>query len=282
MAKKISPALVFPVAGHFILIPYNDKGKPDMTRAYCSNNGVVVSIARDMTLNTTDLPDGNSPYPAAKYVTTQEGTLTYVLSTYDPELEALVSGAKYKDGSPSDNADMWVIHNTSIPASTPYEITFDEGKQPKSIDNISITDTFGNNFEATAGGAGALAKGALTAGQFSYDSSTKKITFAEADAGKDIGITYSYAGKEIVSVEYQENPKITTFMAIVIGETKDKDETSSQRVNVVVDRCTVSGAVTPPTASNDPTTGWTLTTNVLKPRAGHNPVIVRFEPIEKM
>ncbi len=92
-------------------------------------------------------------------------------------------------------------------------------------------------------------------------------------------IQYAYKGTNVVAVNYQENPKITTFMAIVIGNTKDKDQSTEQRLNIVVDRCTVSGAVTPPTQSNDPTQGWTVTTNVLKPRSGNSPVKVKFEPV---
>lgn len=259
--------LVFPVAGHFMFIPYGTNGLPDMTKAYCSNKGVVVSIQRAMTLNTTSLPDGNSPYAAAEYVTTQEGTLTYVLSTYDPQLEALVAGATFEDGTATDN-EMWTIASETIPSAAEYKLTLDP--RPKSKDQIVIEDMYGNKFEHedTAPSAGS---------KFTYDSSGGTITFNVADAGKPITIVYSYDGTAVTSVSYLENPKKTTFMAITVGQTKDKDEVTYQKVNVIVDRCTVSGAVTPPISSNDPTQGWTLTTNILKPRAGQNPVKVKFE-----
>lgn len=261
--------LVFPVAGHFLFVPYGINGLPDMTKAYNSNKGVVVSIQRAMTLNTTQLPDGNSPYPAAEYVTTQEGTITYVLSTYDPQLEALVAGATFEDGTSTDG-EMWTIASETVPSAAEYKLTLDP--RPKSKDQIVIEDMYGNKFEHedTAPSAGS---------KFTYDSSGGTITFNVADAGKAINIVYCYDGTAVTSVSYLENPKKATFMAITIGQTKDKDEVTFQNVNVIVDRCTVSGAVTPPTASNDPTQGWTLTTSVLKPRAGKNPVKVKFENV---
>lgn len=263
--------LIFPVAGHFMFIPYASTGMPDYTRAYVSANGVVVSISRENSLNTVDLPDGNSPYPAATYVQTQAGTMTYVLSTYDPELEALIAGADYHNGDAAD-AEMWTILPMTITTESKEKV-FEEEGAPLSIDKIVVKDIFGNAF--TAGESSS----ALTEGQFYYDTGTHTLTFSESDNGKSVNIVYAYNGKEITSVEYQENPKITTFMAIVVGNTKDKDQSTEQKTNIVVDRCTVSGAVTPPTQSNDPTQGWTVTTNVLKPRSGNSPVKVKFEPI---
>lgn len=263
--------LIFPVAGHFMFIPYAATGMPDYTRAYVSANGVVVSISRENSLNTVDLPDGNSPYPAATYVQTQAGTMTYVLSTYDPELEALIAGADYHNGDAVD-AEMWTILPMTITTSGKEKV-FEEEGAPISADKIVVKDIFGNAFTLGESASG------LTEGQFYYDTGTHTLTFSESDDGKSVNIVYAYNGKEITSVEYQENPKITTFMAIVVGNTKDKDQSTEQKTNIIVDRCTVSGAVTPPTQSNDPTQGWTVTTNVLKPRSGNSPVKVKFEPV---
>lgn len=269
-ASSMRKDLIFPQAGHFMFIPYGANGMPDMSRAYVSANGVVVSISRENSLNTVDLPDGNSPYPAATYVQTQAGTVTYVLSTYDPELEALIAGADYFNGNASDD-EMWTILPMSVPAGKTK--VFEDPGAPISAEKMVIKDIFGNAFASQAESA------SLTTGQFHYDSMTKTITFAEEDKDKQIMIQYAYKGTNVVAVNYQENPKITTFMAIVIGNTKDKDQSTEQRLNIVVDRCTVSGAVTPPTQSNDPTQGWTVTTNVLKPRSGNSPVKVKFEPV---
>ena len=260
--------LVFPKSGHFMFVPYAANGMPDMTRAYSSQKGVVNSISRDNSLNTVDLPDGNSPYPAATYVQTQSGTLTINLSTYDPELEALVAGATYKNGD-ADNKEMWTLAPVTLEDGVTY--TFGEGVAPIGGDKMVVEDIYGNKMTA-ADSASAVANGS-----YHYDSGTKTITFSASALNSTVYITYAYNGENITSVEYLENPKITSFMAIIIGETMDKDQSSYQRVNVIVDRCGVSGSVTPPTASNDPTQGWTLTTNILKPRAGHSPIQVKFE-----
>lgn len=260
--------LIFPKAGHFMFIPYAPNGMPDYSRAYSSQHGVVVSISRDNALNTVDLPDGNSPYPAATYVQTQSGTMTYVLSTYDPELEALVAGAAYKNGNATDT-EMWTMLAITLEKENTY-IFQDEATAPNNAENIVIKDVYGNRLTM------AETAEALTEGQFHYDSTTYTMTFSTEYKEQSLFIVYSYNGQNITSVEYLENPKITAFMAIVIGETQDKDKASTQMMNVVVDRCGVSGSVTPPTSSNDPTQGWTLTTNILKPRAGHSPIKVKF------
>lgn len=263
--------LVFPVAGHFMLIPYSSNGMTDLTRAYMSTVGVVQSISRDSTLNTVTLTDGNSVYAAAEFVTTQDGTMTYTLGTYDPELEALVSGADFKSGDATDK-EMWAFLPFNI-TSTTKEKVFEETGHPISIDQIAVKDEFGNVFTKGESSSG------LTEGQFYYDTGTKTLSFSENDAGRSVYVAYAYEGANVTSIEYKENPKLTTFMAVVIGNTKDKDESSEQRVNIVVDRCTVSGSVTPPTQSNDPTTGWTLTTKVMKSRTGQKPIKIKFEPI---
>ena len=264
--------LVFPVAGHFMLVPYTAAGVPNFNKAYSSAHGIVQTISRDNALNTLDLADGNSPYPAATYVQTQSGTVTYTLGTYDPELEAFVAGADWSNGDAADT-EMWTIYPLTID-SVNKGVTFGEGSaKPISAEKMVVRDGFGNIFE--------LAEGAdsLTTGQFYYDSSTGKLTFAAADVNVTVYVLYAYNGTGVSSVAYKENPKITAFMAIIIGSTKDKDEASEQKVNVIVDRCSVSGSITPPTSSNDPTQGWTLTTNILKPRAGRSPITVKFEPV---
>ena len=100
--------LVFPVACHFMLGPHTAAGVANFNKAYSSAHGIVQTISRDNALNTLDLADGNSPYPAATYVQTQSGTVTYTLGTYDPELEAFVYGAAWSNGDASDT-EMWTI-----------------------------------------------------------------------------------------------------------------------------------------------------------------------------
>lgn len=268
MASEMRKDLVFPVAGHFMFVPYGTDNQPDMSRAYSSNKGVVVSIARDMTLNTTTLPDGNSPYPAAEYVTTQEGTLTITLSTYDPQLEALLSGANFQDGDSTADKTMWFMGSVSVPETTAYSVTLEP--KPISADTLLIEDMYGNKFKPAETSPSAKL-------EYTYDSSAGTVTFNAADAGKILTVIYQYTADSVTAVGYLENPKKSTFMAVIVGESKDKDEVTFQKTNVIIDRCTANGAVTPPTSSNDPTQGWTVTVSVLKPRAGKAPVSVKFE-----
>lgn len=262
--------LVFPVAGHFMFSPYSENGMPDMRRAYCSQRGIVTSISRDNSLNTVDLPDGNSPYPAATYVQTQTGTVTFNLSTYDPELEALIAGAVYKNGD-AENKEMWTLEAVTLEDGVTHVLGNGTVVPLGGDGKMLVEDIYGNKLTAAEDAS------SVDDGKYHYDSTTKTITFSASKLHSTMFVTYAYNGEGVTAVEYQETPKITSFMAIIIGETMDKDQSSYQRVNVVIDRCGVSGSITPPTASNDPTQGWTLTTNILKPRAGHSPIIVKFE-----
>ncbi len=452
MAKKtLSKTLVFPKAGHFILVPYGAGNKLNFSKAYNSRSGIVNSITRESSLNTVDLPDGNSTYPAKTYVQTQAGTVTMQLSTYDPRLEALLSGATYQeneqvreemwyngelivsksennntrsninltsraslsnqtitirepgpavkdDGTSVENFDYANAYTqlgiklnlktatietenldlSKIPTLTEVVHTIDGVKRaymgiqftapdsavkvkvshtpnfenantidltkesqdvyngqyidyigfaaevngewekmpqrsisfyfqwldaenkpikttiktinvqgtvsyssilnpiPNNVEQLQITDQYGNLFEAVDSIATPITKG-----HFFIDTDTGEIKFAADDKDETLYLAYTYYGTNIATVAYSESPKMSTFQAIIINETKDMNETTYQRVNTIIDNCSVSGSVTPPAQTNNPTGGWTITFSISKSRSGKNPIMIKFEQLNE-
>lgn len=451
MAKTLARTLVYPQAGHFILVPYGVGNKLDFSKAYNSKVGIVNSITRESALNTVDLPDGNSPYPAKTYVQTQSGTVTIQLSTYDPLLEALIAGAAYQETAVVEN-EMWytgdliveenksdIVNNFSLLqtrlrfSSQPIAVRaagpaqkedgtkvedFDyyqaygavgikldlktstvetenldlskiesnseiiktvdgvrkaymgiqftapdgaakvqmshtpdfesaeivdlskdsddvyngqyinyigfaaevngewqkmrqrsipfyfqwldiDGKVikstiktinvqgtilyssilnpiPNNIDQLQITDQYGNPFEAVES-----ADIPVTKGHFFVDTDTGEIKFSAEDKDETLYLMYSYYGTNVAEISYSESPKMSTFQAIIIAETKDMNETTYQRMNTIIDKCSVSGNITPPAQTNNPTGGWTMTLSIAKPRSGKSPIKVKFENINE-
>lgn len=446
--KTLSKTLVFPQAGHFLLVPYGAGNKLDYSKAYNSRSGIVNSITRETSLNTVDLPDGNSTYPAKTYVQTQAGTVTIALSTYDPRLEALISGATYReneqaqeelwydttltvsksentnttksntlianraslssqtiaireagpamkeDGTQVENFDYAAAYGqlgvklnlktatidtenldlTKIPTLTEVVHTIDGIKRaymgiqftapdsavkvkvshipnfdnaetvdltkesqdvykgqyidyigfaaevngewekmpqrsiafyfqwldaennvikntiktinvqgtvsyssilnpvPNNVEQLQVIDQYGNLFEAVDSVATPVTKG-----HFFIDTDTGEIKFSAEDKDETLYLAYSYYATNTAIVEYSESPKMSTFQAIIINETKEMNETSYQRVNTIIDKCSVSGSITPPAQTNDPTGGWTITFSIAKSRSGKSPITIKIE-----
>lgn len=269
--SNISRNLVFRRAGHFIAIPYQQNGLPDYKRMYNSKVGIVQQIQRNFSRNTIDLPDGNSDYPAAQYITTQEGTNTITMSTYDPELEAIMAGAEVLEGETANSA-MWELANFVVPETGEAEYTFPDNKVPSRPDEAFVLkDIYGNTFEATGSGAD------IGEGKYFYDSGAKKLVVSDTYAGQTLYLSYEYTGADVYEVAYKENPSRAVFQFIIVGTVLNLDESKEYKVVIVYDRCAVTGEITPPVQSTDPSSGWTMTVNVLKPRDGRKPVDIKFE-----
>lgn len=277
--STIRQDLVVSGAGHIILIPYDGKGILNKRAAYSTANGTLDNISYELATNTVEINDGNAVYPAAILPTTSTGTITFQMNTYDPQLQSLISGSIYKAGtSDASDTEMWILETGTV-----EEITVDSAKEYRivlthasnNIENIIITDEFGNLYEPISTGTPTAQQVLVTV---DADTKTTILGFNEAENQKGFNINYSYNATSTKDVKYRNTPKIPNFQVIVVYETQSIGATTYQRVNVVFDNCTATSA-NPPTQSNDPTGGWTITINLTQPRKGKAPVIVRMEDI---
>jgi hypothetical protein len=272
--KNINKALVFPKAGQFMAQKYKADGTLDPNAVYVSANNVVKTVNRATTPQTSDLPDGNSNYPAHTYVTSEESIITVGFSTYDPDLEAFVKDAGYTENSTT--ADTFRVIE-QIAAATSVVL-----KNPVKDASffIQIKDKFGNVLT--------VAEAEPTAGQYKVavaedpaSSGVQKatLTFAAADAERELFITYDSYQTGITQIDYSERSTLPAFQLTIIGETMAYDETQTVMTNIVIDKANLNGGITPPNQSNDPTQGWEIAFKTGKPRSGKKPVSIKFLPI---
>lgn len=262
--------LTFAQAGHFKLQKFKADGTLDPNNIYNSLNQIVKSVKRATTTTTNELPDGNSPYAAHDYVTKEETIVTIGLSTYDPYLEAFVKNATFKADS-ADAEDFYFVQMVTIPDGLSVAL-----EKPVSGETAEITvrDKFGNAF--TKGETAAA--GTYTLAVASTGEKIATLTFAEADKGKEVSILYVGSVTGVTSIEHSENPKNADMQVAIIGASTSYDEAQSQNVNIIIDKATLNGGLTPPEMTKDPTGGWEIAFKTGKPRAGKKPVMVKFLP----
>lgn len=264
--KTMNKALVFPKAGHFMLQKFDASGVLDPAQFYLSSHGVVKSIKRATTTTSNALADGNSVYDAKEYPTKEETIITIGLSTYDPELEAFLKGIPLVETAVADTIS--VLESAVIADTATVELS----KKVKDADfKIFVKDKFGNSFTAAT-------ETNPTTGQYKIAVATEKatLTFASADKDKEIFIVYDAVFTAVSKMEYEESPKLVPMQVTIIGETSDFDETESYITNIVIDKATSNGGITPPDQTNDPTGGWEISLKTGKPRAGKKPVAIFF------
>lgn len=262
--------LVFNKAGHFKLQKFDGNGQLDPNAVYHSLNQIVKSVKRATSTTTSSLPDGNSIYSACDYPTGEETILTFGLSTYDPELEAFVKNADYEPES-AEAKEFYFAQMATIDESLKVVL-----KNPVADENAEITvrDKFGNTYKKSADPA---ADGTYTVSVAESDEKIATLTFAEADKGKEIGIVYAGSVIGVTSISYKEAPKNVGMQVTVIGASMSYDGgAQEQYYNVIVDKATLNGGLTPPEQSNDPTGGWELAFKTGKPRAGKSPVDIKI------
>lgn len=265
--KTLNKALVFPKAGHFMLQKFDAAGALDPQNFYLSSHGIVKSIKRATTTTSNALPDGNSVYDAKEYPTKEETIITVGLSTYDPELEAFLKGIPLVETA-TGGSTISVLESAVIPETATIELS----KKVKDENfKIFIKDKFGNSFSAAT-------EADPTTGQYKVAVATEKatLTFAVADKNKEIFIVYDATFTAVSKMEYEESPKLVPMQVTIIGETSSYDETETYVTNIVIDKATSNGGITPPDQTNDPTGGWEISLKTGKPRAGKKPVSILF------
>jgi hypothetical protein len=270
MPNNLSKALVFKKAGQIKLEKYKADGTFDAAQVYISNNGVVTTVKRDTKVTTKDLPDGNSSYAAKTYAETEETTITVGFSTYDPDLEAFIKGASVSENATAET-EFSVTHEFTIPSTAPYTVVLPKNVKDETFARV-LKDKFGNKF--TSGEAAA-------AGTFSVAVATNvaTLTFSAADAGKEVFMSYDAYLGGVTTMEYSEVASLPSFRVTLMGETMSYDETQNVLTNVIIDKATSDGSISPPEQGNDKTKGYSLNFKTGKPRAGKKPVVVKFLPL---
>lgn len=239
--------LVYKKAGRIELIRYKD------TKRFLKN-GVVNSLAPQVTNNTSTLPDGNS----AMDITLSAGKASQVvvnLSSFQPVLyAALVAG----DVTDETGHAIRKIEENSVPSASPYTVTL--GRSPVS-DTVVIHNEDDSPFVETA----------TTPATDQYSVSGNVVTFNSTNAEDEVVIAYDVsANAKRMQLSAEANNDV--FRLIVAGEAAlRKDEGTSKLDAITFDRIMPTGEIPWPSRQKE-AQGWNFTMQVLPPRPGYKPV----------
>ncbi|MDR7856080.1 hypothetical protein [Tissierella sp.] len=190
-------------------------------------------ITRQKTMNTYEIPDGNSNYPAGVYETGVAYTIGINLTTLNSATLAFLQNAKISKAA----GKVKEVITTAIPLEAPYEIellgTVDG--TPTVLDSESKPMTK------------AVAPDAPIAGEFDVEvgaaDAPDKLVFASTDAGKEITIEYVFEADEVEAYDINENHINPTIQIEIIHETLAKDKTKRYKNNSTISRAQLTGSI---------------------------------------
>jgi hypothetical protein len=256
--------IYFQKAGKLMLTKYT-AGVPvrSATKSYF-RNGAVQSIQPSVNVKTTELPDGNSDWPAAEVDTGREGNVVVNLSYMPIDLYAFIMGTTVDDLT--DTPMPIVDYEITIPDASPYEVTLTH--TPDTSRAIILVGQ-----DASAWAQTASISAVPTERQ--YTISAAAAVFNSADAGKSVFLTYDYTALTAKSFGLPKSGSRTAMELVIQGEATGEDESTIYDVAIIVDKCKATGNVNPPELGREPKP-TSVTFKVLKPRGTNKAVDFKF------
>jgi len=187
-------------------------------------------ITRSKALNTYEIPDGNSNYPAGIYETGVTYNVGINFTTHNTATLAFLQNSKITNAA----GTIKELVETMIPMEAPYEIE----ALGKIVGTPTVLDSESVPFEESE-------TEELVAGEFDLVTGTApakdKIVFAAADAGKTVFIEYVFEAAEVEAYDVEENHINPTVQIEIIHETLSKDKTKRYKNNSTISRAQLSG-----------------------------------------
>lgn len=260
---KTKGGFVIDRPGNVLFIPVKADGSLDYTNSI-RNRAVINTITVTNSKTKTEIPDGNSFYPAGDRVTAIAGTVAIDFSTVDPEIWAMCSGTELVESATDTMIELY--EDQKIPENSKIEIT----DQWKTDGFVKIVGTDGTVYEKVSSAE------SLNAGEFAiaYASNKTTITFAAEDKNKDVAISMEVVTK---TVSYSQGRKAMKYHKIIIDtEYSTLNDTEKLPVNIIISQASVSGDMVD-ALQKDPSATKTLTFNMYAPLAGEQPYQVKFK-----
>lgn len=257
---KTEGGLVINRPGNVLFIPIKADGTEDYANAV-RNTAKINTITITNSKTKTEIPDGNSFYPAGDRVTAIAGTVAIEFSTIDPTIWAISTGTTVKN-TVSDT--MTKIYE--------YEKIGSDNK-------IEINDSYKTNgFVQVIGADGTVfekVQATPTAGEFSIavSNGVTTLTFNAGDAKKSVGITMDI---EANTMSYSQGRKAMKNHKIVIDTDMSLlNDSADISVNYVISQASISGDMVD-ALQKDPSATKTLTYNMYAPLPGEEPYTVKM------
>lgn len=262
---KTKGGFVIDRPGNVLFVPVKADGSLDYVNAI-RNTAVINTITVTNSKTKTEIPDGNSFYPAGDRVTAIAGTVAIDFSTVDPAVWVMCSGTELTN---TTNDTMLKIYDyDKIPETGILELT----EQYKTDAFVQVVGSDGSVFEKVG------AEDTPEAGEFkiAYASNKTTITFAAADAGKSVAVSMVIVAK---TMSYSQGRTAMKYHKIIIDtEYSTLNDTEKLPVNIEISQASVSGDMVD-ALQKDPSATKTLTFNMYAPLPGEQPYTVKFKDI---
>lgn len=261
---KTKGGFVIDRPGNVLFIPVKSDGSLDYAHSI-RNSAVINTITVTNSKTKTEIPDGNSFYPAGDRVTAIAGTVAIDFSTIDPAIWAMCSGTEMEKNA--TDSMMKLYDYQKISAESKIELT----DKYQTDGFIQVIGTDGTVYESAAADP--------TAGEFKIEVTGEKtiLTFAADDKNKDVAISMEVATK---TASYSQGRKSMRNHKIIIDtEYSTLNDTEKLNVNIEISQASVSGDMVD-SLQKDPSATKTLTFNMYAPLAGEQPYKVKFKDLD--
>lgn len=230
--------LIFERAGVFKLHKRNSDGKlsTNPNDVYVSNKPIVKSVTTSTGKESYDIETGNSIYPADTRATKVNGTVAVVMNSYDRQLYRFATGMSYEenteDATISIVGEIYTVDTTAGTIKLPYKVA---------TDTMIIVKDYDTNMPIT------LAEETASEGSYTFDESTSTLTFAEADKGRRVTVSYE-AQCTATSTDYLgATPVDNTYeMTIYSDIAQLKGALGTQKEAIIYDSVKFDGDVSAP------------------------------------
>lgn len=263
---KTKGGFVIDRPGNVLFIPVKADGSLDKANAI-RNSAVINTITVTNSKTKTEIPDGNSFYPAGDRVTAIAGTVAIDFSTIDPAIWAMCSGTELT--KTEQDSMMELYDYQKISASNTIKLA----EQYKTNGFVQIVGTDGTVYEK-------ITSAEPQAGEFKieYATNTTTITFAAEDVGKDVAVSMEVVAK---TTSYSQGRKTMKYHKIIIDtEYSTLNDTEKLPVNIEISQASVSGDMVD-ALQKDPSATKTLTFNMYAPLPGEQPYKVKFRDLDE-
>lgn len=258
---KNNGGLVIDRPGNVLFVPVKADGSLDYANAI-RNTAKINTITITNSKTKTEIPDGNSFYPAGDRVTAIAGTVAVEFSTVDPTIWAISSGTEFV--STSSDTMIKMYEYDAIPETATMEL--DEIYKTNGF--IQILGSDGTPYEKVAE--------TPSTGEYSVAVANDKttITFAAGDAGKSVMVSMAIVAD---TMSYSQGRTAMKNHKIIIDtEYSTLNDSEKIPVNFEISQASVSGDMVD-ALQKDPSATKTLTFNMYAPRPGEQPYTVKFK-----
>lgn len=254
--------LVIDRPGNVLFIPVKADGTLDYANAK-RNTATINTITITNSKTKTEIPDGNNFYPAGDRVTAISGTVAVEFSTIDPDIWAMCSGTTVKNTTTDKMIKMYEY--TQITSDNTIELS----EKYVTDGFVKVVGSDGTEYEKVTGNE-------ISAGEFTiaYASNKTTLTFAAADAGKNVAVTMETEEK---TMSYSQGRKAMKYHKIIIDtEYSTLNDTEKIPVNFIISQASVSGDMVD-ALQKDPSATKTLTFSMYAPLPGEEPYTVKMK-----